>query len=58
LGFFHNGAGKIIHVGFCGKDGSFIHASGRVRIDTLTVQGIRNNETGELTHHLHSIRRM
>jgi hypothetical protein len=58
LGFFHNSAGKIIHVGFCGKDGSFIHASGRVRIDKLTVQGIRNNETGELTHHLHSIRRM
>ncbi len=58
LGFFHNSSGKIIHVGFCGLEGQFIHASGWVRIDTLTEEGIRHSETNELTHHLHSVRRM
>ena len=58
LAFFNNTAGKIIHVGFCGNDHDFIHASGRVRVDRLTLEGIINNETGELTHYLHSIRRM
>jgi len=58
LAFFSNTVGKIIHVGFCGKDYDFIHASGRVRVDRLTPEGIINNETGELTHYFHCIRRM
>jgi hypothetical protein len=58
LAFFHNNAGKIIHVGLCAHNNDFIHASGRVRIDHLTQEGIRQFENGELTHNLHSIRRM
>lgn len=58
LAFFKNSADKIIHVGFCGEDNTFIHASGRVRVDKLTADGILHSETNELTHHLHSIRRM
>jgi hypothetical protein len=58
LAFFNNRNGKIIHVGILDGKGSIIHASGRVRKDILTAEGIINNETGEKTHDLHSIKRM
>ena len=58
LAFFSNAAGKVIHVGFLDGNGSIIHASGCVRMDIFNKQGIIHNKTGELTHHLHSIRRM
>lgn len=58
LAFFHNKDGKIIHVGILDGKGSIIHASGRVRKDLLTEEGIINTETGEKTHDLHSIKRM
>jgi hypothetical protein len=58
LAFFRSVTGAIIHVGFCGAGNDFIHASGRVRIDNLTEAGIIHSETGELTHYLHSIKRM
>ncbi len=58
LAFFHNSSGKIIHVGFCGNNNDFIHASGRVRVDSITRYGIIHSESKELTHHLYSIRRM
>lgn len=59
LSFFNNPAtGKIIHVGFCMENDKIIHASGRVRIDHLDSEGIKNSETGEQTHFLHSIRRL
>lgn len=58
LAFFHNKEGKIIHVGILDDKGSIIHASGRVRKDLLTEEGIINTETGEKTHDLHSIKRM
>jgi cell wall-associated NlpC family hydrolase len=56
--FFHNDAGRIIHVGILLSPTEIIHASGRVRIDTIDEEGIVNKETGERTHHLTCIRRM
>lgn len=54
LAFFHNDSGKITHVGIVFGEGTIIHASGSVRIDTLTHEGIIRD--GDLTHRLHSIR--
>ena len=58
LCFFCNSNGHIIHVGIYLGDGKIIHSSGEVRIDTLTPLGIVNHDTQQLTHTLHSIRRM
>ncbi len=57
LAFFHNKSGKIIHVGILDGKGSIIHASGCVRIDQLTSDGIIHSESGSLTHHLNCIKR-
>lgn len=58
LAFFLNKDGKIIHTGiFLGGD-KIIHASGKVRIDTLTYEGIINQETKTLTHNLSHFRRI
>jgi len=57
LAFFKNTAGKIIHVGIIGKNNLIIHASGRVKIDELTIEGIFSGDFQELTHKLHSIKR-
>ncbi len=57
LAFFSNKKGKVIHVGIVLKESKIIHASGQVRIDELNNNGIRNSESGTLTHGLHSIRR-
>jgi len=58
LAFFHNDAGKIIHVGILLNQQQIIHASGSVRIDTIDEQGIIHQTTGKRTHQLHSIRRV
>ena len=58
LCFFCNAEGRIIHVGIYLGDNQIVHASGQVRIDTLTPQGIINSDTRQLTHTLHSIRRI
>jgi hypothetical protein len=58
VAFFSNKEGKIIHVGICGENKNIIHASGRVREDQLTSIGIIHSESGDLTHTLHSIKRM
>lgn len=57
IAFFQNKDGKIIHVGILDGKGSIIHASGCVRIDSLTSEGIRHNENGSLTHVLSVIKR-
>lgn len=58
LCFFSNETGRIIHVGIYMGGGRIIHSSGQVRIDSLTDEGIINNDTQQLTHRLHSIRRV
>ncbi len=58
LCFFHNEQGRIIHVGIYMGQGRIIHASGQVRIDTMTPEGILNSDTMTLTHRLHSLRRI
>lgn len=58
LAFFHNDAGKVHHVGILlGKD-RILHASSRVKLETLNDEGIMHESNGGLTHQLHSFRRV
>jgi hypothetical protein len=58
LAFFVNQAGKVTHVGILCADGSIIHASGCVRRDVLTKEGIVHSDSQSVTHKLSEIRRM
>lgn len=58
LVFFDNERGIITHVGMIFSEGLVIHASGRVRIDTIDHQGIFKPETGKYSHHLRLIKRI
>ncbi|MBS1569982.1 MAG: C40 family peptidase [Bacteroidetes bacterium] len=58
LAFFDNDEGRIIHVGIILEKHRILHASGRVRIDTLDHQGIFNAEAGCYTHRLRTIKRI
>jgi gamma-D-glutamyl-L-lysine dipeptidyl-peptidase len=58
LAFFHNEKGRVTHVGIVLENSQIVHASGRVRIDSIDKDGILNTETGKRTHQLHSIRRV
>jgi len=58
LAFFDNEEGKITHVGIMLDSSTIIHASGKVRIDTIDQAGIISNDTKERTHKLRIIRRM
>jgi len=57
LAFFSKKSEKITHVGIILEDQKIIHASGRVRIDTLDHYGIYNDEIQEYTHRLKIIKR-
>lgn len=57
LFFFQNNQGKITHVGVFLGDNQLIHASGRVRIDSLINGNIWNDDLEEQTHQFHSIKR-
>lgn len=57
LAFFDNEEGRIIHVGIILEGSRIIHASGKVRIDSIDENGIVNSETGKRTHQLHSMKR-
>jgi cell wall-associated NlpC family hydrolase len=48
---------EIVHVGILLNPEQIIHASGRVRIDTIDKKGIINSDTGKRTHLLRSIKR-
>jgi hypothetical protein len=48
---------EIVHVGILLNTEQIIHASGRVRIDTIDKKGIINTDTGKRTHLLRSIKR-
>jgi cell wall-associated NlpC family hydrolase len=56
LAFFCNENGRVTHVGIILNSNQIVHASGKVRIDTLDEKGIIT-DTGKRTHQLHSTRR-
>ncbi|MDP2454897.1 MULTISPECIES: C40 family peptidase [unclassified Kaistella] len=56
LAFFENEEGKITHVGMMLNDYQIIHASGKVRIDSLDSTGIFNKELNKHTHRLRFLR--
>jgi hypothetical protein len=57
LAFFNNAEGRITHVGIMLDDKKIIHASGRVKIDTLDTEGIYSEELKRYTHKLNVIKR-
>jgi len=48
---------EIVHVGILLNAEQIIHASGKVRVDTMDKKGIINTDTGKRTHELQSIKR-
>jgi hypothetical protein len=58
LAFFENIVGKITHVGMLLNREHIIHASGKVKIDTLDEKGIYSEEQSRYTHKLASIKRI
>ncbi|MBS1647981.1 MAG: C40 family peptidase [Bacteroidetes bacterium] len=58
LAFFDNEAGNIIHVGIVLSNNQIIHASGKVRIDTLDHHGIFNTDTKKYSHHLRVLKKI
>jgi hypothetical protein len=58
LVFFDNSEGVISHVGIVIKHNKIIHASGKVRIDTIDHQGIFNSDLQKYTHQLRIIKRL
>ncbi len=57
LAFFDD-KDEIVHVGILLAPDTIIHASGKVRIDTIDKKGIINSDTGKRTHTLEAIRRL
>ena len=57
LAFFSKKSDRITHVGIVLDELKIVHASGKVRIDTLDHYGIYNEEIQEYTHRLKIIRR-
>ncbi len=58
LAFFKNEKGKIAHVGICLDEHEIIHCSTKVRMDTLTNDGIWNKDLNLQTHDLALIKRL
>lgn len=63
LAFFDHGDGRVTHVGILLDKDTIVHCSGRVKVERFTKEGIVSSEAnplykqGEITHHLHSVRR-
>ena len=57
LAFFVNDLGNITHVGILLNHTQIIHASGKVRLDSIDQDGIFNNKRSIYTHKLKEIRR-
>ena len=58
IAFFENENHKIIHVGILLSNNKIIHASGKVRIDSIDKTGIFNEELNKYTHQLNVIKRL
>lgn len=58
LAYFKNKTGKVTHVGILDGNGSIIHASGHVRRDRFTPDGIFREDIESLTHPLFVIKRL
>lgn len=58
LVFFSNDKGKVDHVAMLLEGDQVIHSSGKVRIDTISGEGIHHAETNQITHSNPSIRRV
>lgn len=58
LAFFENKQGSITHVGILTSMNTIIHASGCVRIDKLTTDGIVHVKEKKISHKLNCIRRL
>ncbi len=58
LAFFDNEEGNITHVGIVLDEQKIIHASGKVRIDSIDHQGIYNADIQKYTHKLRFFRRL
>ena len=58
LAFFDNEEGRIVHVGIVLENNRILHASGRVRIDSLDQEGIFNTKEKKYTHKLRTIKRV
>jgi len=58
LAFFSNENGAIVHVGMLLSNEQIIHASGKVRIDSIDNEGIFNADLRKHTHHLTAIKRL
>lgn len=57
VAFFDNEDGRIIHVGIMLDSQRIIHASGRVKIESIDNQGIYSKELNKYTHKLRIIKR-
>lgn len=57
LAFFLNDKGRVHHVGICLSDGRLLHASGSVRINQLTTEGVCRPD-GTYSHHSPFVRRI
>lgn len=58
VAFFDDEEGNITHVGLLIDRNRILHASGKVRIDTLDHEGIFNTDTQQYTHKLRLIKRI
>ncbi|MFW5781098.1 MAG: NlpC/P60 family protein [Bacteroidota bacterium] len=58
LAFFENQEQKITHVGILLNNKQILHSSGYVRIDFLDDRGIFDEQKGEYTHRMHSVRKI
>ncbi len=58
LAYFKNKTGKVTHVGILDGNGGIIHASGHVRRDQFTRDGIYREDIESLTHPLFLIKRL
>lgn len=57
LAFFENDKGKITHVGIMLDNKTIIHASGKVRIDTIDSKGIYKEEIKDYSHKFSFVKR-